>query len=240
MRVRHEACVDELVQRWPALAGLQQGWPLRWAGKRLNHHLQVVFLGKSGHGKSTLVNALTGLSCMATSDVAACTREAQSVEYRLGSGQYLSLVDLPGLGESQQRDQEYLPLYRDILDEAAVVVYLLRADQRDHAIDLQAFDSLFQRPSLRRKVVIALSASDKVEPLQRHPASEPSAAQLHTLIARRHQVRQLFPKVRQIIPLSAATGWNLDQLGEAIYDHLQSNLWLLGGRAIRPVGFGGG
>lgn len=149
VHIRHEAPLAELSRRFPAFAPLHTAQIAhlahrRWQraeGTRHSHDLQVVFLGKSGYGKSSLVNALCGLPAMATSDVAACTRVIQSVEYAIHPEHYLSLADLPGLGESQQRDREYLRLYREIIRKADVVVYALRADCRDYSIDLRAFQS---------------------------------------------------------------------------------------------------
>ena len=102
VHVRHEGTLGELVRRQPAFARLQhariaaQDWRYwrRNDGASHSHDLQVVFLGKSGYGKSSLVNALSGLPAMATSDVEACTRVAQSVEYAIRPGNFLSLADL--------------------------------------------------------------------------------------------------------------------------------------------------
>lgn len=222
--VRHEGALVELAHRFPAfnrlqsarIAPLQQRYWRRNNGASHSHDLQVVFFGKSGYGKSSIVNALTGLEAMATSDVAACTREAQSAEYAIRPGNYLSLADLPGLGESQQRDQEYLELYRQILDKADVVVYMVRADCRDYAIDQSAFARLFNSANQQRKVILAINGCDKIEPLQRHYSSAPSGEQLQNIEKKTADLRRIFPGLARIVPCSAATGWNLDVLSQEI------------------------
>ncbi|WPP46946.1 GTPase family protein [Pseudomonas sp. AN-1] len=224
VHVRHEGTLGELVRRQPAFARLQhariaaQDWRYwrRNDGASHSHDLQVVFLGKSGYGKSSLVNALSGLPAMATSDVEACTRVAQSVEYAIRPGNFLSLADLPGLGESQQRDAEYLALYRQILAKADVVVYTLRADCRDYSIDQQAFARLFDCASQQRKVILALNGCDKIEPLQRRASVMPSHEQLQNIERKAADLRRLFPEMPRIVPCSAATGWNLDALSQEI------------------------
>ena len=226
VRIQHQLPLAALAQQQPAFARLQgaQVRPQdnnRWQyGGRYHHHLQVVFLGKSGHGKSSLVNALTGQTVMATSDIQACTREAQGLMYRLSEGSQLALVDLPGLGESRERDAEYLPLYRQMLERTELVVYLLRADQRDLAIDLAAFASLFPDWHSRRRVMLVISACDKAEPVDRRAGLTPSLQQRQNIAARIQQLQSQFPGVRQIIPCSAATGWNLPLLSQAISQHL--------------------
>lgn len=87
VNVRHEAPLAELGCRFTAFNRLtsatveQQAWR-RWsrdAGNSHSYDLQVVFFGKSGYGKSSLVNALSGLGHMKTSDVAACTRDVANI-----------------------------------------------------------------------------------------------------------------------------------------------------------------
>lgn len=220
--MRHVGRLDELVRLRPEFAVLQQvhiadqAWRCWQRGASHSHDLQVVFLGKSGYGKSSLVNALSGLPALETSDVTACTSVAQSVEYAIHPGNFLSLADLPGLGESQQRDAEYMELYRQIIDKADVVVYVLRADCRDYAIDEAAFARLFPTARQQRKLILALNSCDKAEPLQRNACLVPNSAQLHTIEAKTTSLRGLFPGVPSLVPCSAASGWNLDRLGEEI------------------------
>ena len=40
------------------------------------------------------------------------------------------IVDLPGVGENGQRDQEYLTLYRRMLPELDLVLWVIKADDR--------------------------------------------------------------------------------------------------------------
>lgn len=226
VRVQHEGSLAELARRFPAfdrlrsarIAPLQQRYWQRNNGASHSHDLQVVFFGKSGYGKSSIINALTGQETMATSDVAACTREAQSAEYAIRPGNYLSLADLPGLGESQYRDQEYLELYRQILDKADVVVYMVRADCRDYAIDQSVFARLFSSSSQQRKVILVINGCDKIEPLQRHYSRVPSEEQLQNIEHKIADLRRIFPDLPRIsiVPCTATTGWNLGELSHEI------------------------
>ena len=177
---------------------------------------KVGVFGVTGVGKSSLCNALFGKEVSPVSDVAACTREAQSTDYAIRPGNYLSLADLPGLGESQQRDQEYLELYRQILGKADVVVYIVRSDCRDYAIDQSAFARLFSSTSQQRKVILAINGCDKIEPLQRQYSSVPSAEQLQSIEKKIVDLRRISPDLSSIVPCSAATGWNLGMLSEEI------------------------
>ena len=71
----------------------------------------IGIMGKTGVGKSSLCNALFRSEVCAVNAVEACTRQPQRVRLRFGT-HFLTLVDLPGVGESVTRDGEYRELYR--------------------------------------------------------------------------------------------------------------------------------
>lgn len=71
----------------------------------------IGIMGKTGVGKSSLCNALFASEVSPVSDVAACTREPLRFRLQLGK-RYMTIVDLPGAGESGVRDNEYAALYR--------------------------------------------------------------------------------------------------------------------------------
>lgn len=85
---------------------------------QLTHYEPVIgIMGKTGAGKSSLCNALFSGEVSPVSDVAACTREP--LRFRLQVGErYMTLVDLPGVGESSARDAEYAALYREQLPDS--------------------------------------------------------------------------------------------------------------------------
>ncbi|MCV2987852.1 YfjP family GTPase, partial [Escherichia coli] len=91
--------------------------------RKLTSHEPVPgIMGKSGAGKSSLCNALFQGEVTPVSDVHAGTREVQ--RFRLsGHGHSMVITDLPGVGESRDRDAEYEALYRDILPELDLVLW---------------------------------------------------------------------------------------------------------------------
>lgn len=104
--------------------------------------LNIIFIGQTGYGKSSLINKLIGLELFEKSDYESCTKTLQSAVFFLHHKKkheklayHLSFVDLPGIGESNESDEKYLQWYRDYIEEASIVVYLFRADKRDHAQD---------------------------------------------------------------------------------------------------------
>ena len=65
------------------------------------------YYGKSaGRGKSSLCNALFASEVSPVSDISACTREPLRFRQQVGE-HFMTIVDLPGVGESRARDTEY-------------------------------------------------------------------------------------------------------------------------------------
>lgn len=93
-----------------------------WASERLMQQIRLLtnyepvigIMGKTGAGKSSLCNALFQGEVSPVSDVTACTREPLRFRLKVGERSML-LVDLPGVGENEQRDTEYATLYHQQL-----------------------------------------------------------------------------------------------------------------------------
>lgn len=185
---------------------------------RESSQLLVAFFGKTGYGKSSTVNAFFGNSIMETSDISACTRVCNSLDFELSPGHYLSLGDFPGIGESEYRDVEYLRMYKDFMEHATAVVYVVRADTRDYSIDEAAYKILFQKPSERKKVILAINCCDKIEPISRIEQREPTAAQMESIHKKISTITNIFQPKNKVIPYSANTGWNMQNLAAEMID----------------------
>lgn len=118
-------------------------------------------MGKSGSGKSSLCNALFQGEVTPVSDVAACTRDVLRFRFRNGNHS-LMIVDLPGVGESEQRDEEYTALYRRILPELDLVLWVIKADDRALSVDEHFYHKVML--AYQRRVLFVVNQADKAEP----------------------------------------------------------------------------
>ncbi len=129
--------------------------------KLTSHEPMIGIMGKSGAGKSSLCNALFQGEVTPVSDVHAGTREVQ--RFRLsGHGHSMIITDLPGVGESRDRDAEYEALYRDILPELDLVLWLIKADDRALSVDEYFWRHILQCG--HQQVLFVVTQADKTEP----------------------------------------------------------------------------
>jgi small GTP-binding protein len=135
--------------------------------------LKIIFIGQTGYGKSSLINKLIKKDIFETSDYRSCTKTLQSAVFFLhhkmkheNLAYHLSFVDLPGIGENDKSDKQYLQWYKDYIEEAAVIVYLFRSDKRDHTQDEFFFNYVFNK-NKSKQLICVISQADKIEPLNR-------------------------------------------------------------------------
>ena len=73
------------------------------------------------------------------------------------------ITDLPGVGESRDRDAEYEALYRDSLPELDLVLWLIKADDRALFVDEYFWRHILHRG--HQQVLFVVTQADKTEPV---------------------------------------------------------------------------
>jgi len=196
-----------------SLSGLPQ-----WASERilqqvnqLTHYEPVIgIMGKTGSGKSSLCNALFAGKISPVSDVSACTREP--LRFRLQVGErFMTIVDLPGVGESKSRDAEYTAMYRQQLTQLDLVLWLIKADDRALTVDEHFYRKVIGE-AYRHKVLFVISQSDKVEPTC---GSEKLSTEQKQNISRKIcLLHELFQPVNPVCAVSVRLQWGLRVMAE--------------------------
>ncbi|ELE9267866.1 GTPase family protein [Enterobacter kobei] len=196
-----------------SLSGLSQ-----WVSERILHQVSqltsyepvIGIMGKTGAGKSSLCNALFAGEVSPVSDVVACTREPLRFRFQVG-GRFMTLVDLPGVGESGARDTEYAALYREQLPHLDLVLWLIKADDRALAVDEHFYRQVIGE-SYRHKVLFVISQADKVEPTS--SGNKLSTEQKQNISRKIGLLHELFQPVNPVCAVSVRLQWGLRVMAE--------------------------
>lgn len=196
-----------------SLSGLPQ-----WTSERIlqqihqltNYEPVIGIMGKTGSGKSSLCNALFAGEVSPVSDVAACTRKPLRFRLQLGK-RFMTMMDLPGVGESKLRDAEYVALYRKQLPQLDLVLWLIKGDDRALAVDEHFYRQVIGE-TYRHKVLFVISQSDKVEPTC--GGEKLSTEQKQNISRKICLLHELFQPVNPVCAVSVRLQWGLRVMAE--------------------------
>lgn len=184
----------------------------------INYSPTIGLMGKTGAGKSSLINALFQSQLSPVSNVSGCTRQAQHFSMTMGS-HAMTFIDLPGIGESLERDKEYHQLYRNLLPELDLIIWVLKADDRAWSSDEQCYRFLTEQCGYQpKRFLFVLNQADKIEPCRQRDEQyhQPSPDQVENLELKQQAVITAFKPHHPVMTVSAAEGYQLTELAEQL------------------------
>lgn len=121
---------------------------------------KLAVIGKSGVGKTETINNLFDVEWH-TSEVLTGTKDAQKETFHLKGGGKLTVIDMPGLGDSIANDERFLEIYKEILPDVDVIFYIMQADDRGLGDDEKIIEEILKcGKDLDKKLVIGLNKVD--------------------------------------------------------------------------------
>ncbi|MGK4233163.1 GTPase family protein [Providencia hangzhouensis] len=190
--------------------------------KLINYSPTIGLMGKTGAGKSSLINALFQYQLSPVSNVSGCTRQAQRFSITM-SNHTLTFVDLPGVGESLERDKEYHQLYRNLLPELDLIIWVLKADDRAWSSDEQCYRFLTEQCGYQsERFLFVLNQADKIEPCRQWDEHnhQPSLEQVANLELKQQAVITAFKPHHPVMTVSAIENYQLTELTEQLIQAL--------------------
>lgn len=184
----------------------------------INYEPVIGIMGKTGAGKSSLCNAIFKGDICAVSDVEACTRETQEVRIQFGK-RSIRLIDIPGVGESAERDGEYEQLYRELLPKLDLVLWVIKGDDRAFSADEHFYKNVLQPAGGEEKTLFVLNQVDKIEPFREWDVknAQPSPAQMKNILDKKTYItHRLGFTDHPVIAVAASEGYNVTHLVEAM------------------------
>lgn len=193
--------------------------------KIIGYRPVVGVFGKTGAGKSSLCNALFGQEICAVSNIEACTRELKEVELGIGN-KGITLFDVPGVGESRERDEEYAALYSSLMPKLDLVLWVLKGDDRAYTSDEIFFETIV-KPYIDEGVpfFFVINQVDKIEPYREWDLAthQPGPKQAQAIEQKRHVVAGYFnAPLDRVRTVSAEEQYGLIDLVDAIIHALPS------------------
>lgn len=126
---------------------------------------KVAIIGQSGVGKSSTLNAVFGLN-LPVSDIKEGTTEIIEKVFPMRDGFNLSIYDMPGLLQSKSRDKVYEEMYKKVLPQCDVIVYVIKANTRNIGDDCKILKKVVlpicNANSVKDNLIIAVNKVDRI------------------------------------------------------------------------------
>ena len=129
------------------------------------------------------------------------------------------LIDIPGVGENAERDAEYEQLYRALLPQLDLVLWVIKGDDRAFSADEHFYKNVLAPAGGEAKTLFVLNQVDKIEPFREWDVvnARPSPSQMQNILDKEAYITQRFGFTdHPVIAVAASEGYNVTHLVEAM------------------------
>lgn len=180
---------------------------------------KLLLVGRTGVGKSSLINAICGFYAAPISDVVVGTKETEIYQCYKGEDVILEFLDSRGIGESYYDDEAEKQLKKDIKLEhfnPDMIVFVLRCKARDRIQEDIKYVKGLRREYEKNTgkvipVIVVLNQTDELAPATERFPSEYSLGKLDNISLAKEEMKKLLIhnelEFVDVIPVSSLVTW---------------------------------
>jgi uncharacterized protein (DUF697 family)/predicted GTPase len=175
---------------------------------------RFVLVGRTGVGKSSLINAMSGKYLAEVSDVEIGTKEARRFTYEADGQVYFEVIDTRGIGESETFDtkaeDELAGVIREFRPDA--LLFLQKATERAHIDkDILVTKQLMEKTGGDLPLVAILTHIDELNPSRVKEPDRYPEDKLKLIAEKTGQLERIFSEygleASAILPVSSYIEW---------------------------------
>ncbi|WP_448584216.1 GTPase Era [Thermocrinis sp.] len=168
----------------------------------------VAIVGKPNVGKSTLLNNLIGTKLSIVSPKPGTTRIRVLGVKNIPDKAQIIFLDTPGIYKPRDAlGEAMVGMAGASLQDADVILFMIDAEDGWKDDDEMVFETYIKPYSKEKAILLVINKVDRVGPLE-------------NLLPFVEEISKKYPEFREIIPISALKGFNIDRLLKVIVDYL--------------------
>ncbi len=168
----------------------------------------VAIVGKPNVGKSTLLNNLLGTKVSIVSPKAGTTRIRVLGVKNIPDTAQIVFLDTPGIYRPKDAlGEAMVKVAYESLQDADVVLFMIDAQDGWNKDDEMVYTKYIKDLSQKKPIIVVINKVD-------------AFGDVKNLLPLAEQIHQMHPDIKEIIPISALKGYNLEDLLNTIVKHI--------------------
>lgn len=181
---------------------------------------RFVLVGRTGVGKSSLINAISGRYLAEVSEIEIGTNEAKRYAYEADGHVYFEVIDTRGIGESESFDTKAEEALKEVIHsfEPDAVLFLHKAAERAHIDkDIEVTKKIMKKAAEGLPLIAVITQVDELNPSRVKEPEQYPAEKLRLIDDKIAQLKRIFDQhdltASAFLPVSSYIEWSEDEEG---------------------------